>query len=371
VWLALGFRPFFLLGSGYAVVLVAAWVASYLGWLPWSGPLPPLVWHAHEMLFGFAAAVAAGFLLTAVPNWTGLPTPRGASLGALVALWTAGRLALLTGPRVVAAALDLAFLPVLAVALSIPLVRAGQPRNLIFLPVLFALTAANAMFWAGVPRSLELGVTAILMLVVIIGGRVIPFFIRAALPGAAPQPNPWLERLALGSLPVLLAAEVMGLDGQPLAGLYLLFACVHALRLAGWYDRRVWGVPLLWILLLGYGWLAVGLALKAQAWWWGLSPRPALHALTAGCMGSLILGMMARVALGHTGRALAPHRLVALSFGVVTLAAAVRVAGPLLAPSWQAGWIGVSGLLWCLAFGTYAAVYFPILTSPRADGRPG
>lgn len=371
VWLALGFRPFFLLASGYGVVLVAVWVTAYLGWLRWLGPLPPLVWHAHEMLFGFAAAAVAGFLLTAVPNWTGLPTLRGWPLGALVALWLTGRIAVACGPRPLAAALDLAFLPLLGIALAIPLVRARQARNLIFLPVLAALTAADILFWLGLPGALQLGITCILMLVVLIGGRVIPFFIRAALPGSSQLTTPWVETAAVVSLPVLLAAELLGLDSRPLAGLYLLAAGVHGLRLAGWYDRRIWGVPLLWVLVVGYGWLAIGLALQAQACWSGGNPRPALHALTAGCMGTLILGMMARVSLGHSGRPLVPHPLVARSFAVLTLAGALRVFGPLLLPGVYVWWVGASGLLWSVAFGIFAVLYAPILTAPRADGRPG
>ncbi len=373
-WLALGFRPFFLLAALHAAVMVWVWLGVFLGGWSLSTQIPPLTWHAHEMLFGFAGAAVAGFLLTAVPNWTGLPTPRGAPLGALAALWVLGRVALLGNwlPGSVAALLDLAFLPTLASALASPLVRARQWKNLVFLPILGLLSLADVLVWADRAQlGLELGLTCILLLVAIIGGRVIPFFIRAALGDYDLRSRPWVEKLAPAWLLLLFVSEQAGLTSGAVAVLYLLGALLHGLRLAGWYDRRLWRVPLLWILFLGYGWLVVGLALKAQALGWGLNPRPALHALTAGCIGSLILGMMARVALGHSGRALKPAPLTVLAFILVTLAAGVRCLGPLLAPTHYTTWLSASATLWSLAYGLYAMVYAPILTTPRADGRPG
>lgn len=325
-----------------------------------------MVWHGHEMLFGFTGAAIAGFLLTAVPNWTGLPTPRGAALGGLVALWLAGRLATLTDqvPMPVAAAVDLAFLPAVGAGIAFPLIRARRWTNLIFLPILGVLTVANALVWLPASRAtgIELAVLAILLLIVLIGGRVIPFFTRAALPESPARTWPWVERLALASLPAIALAQAFSLPILP--GLYLLAALVHTLRLAGWYDPRIWRVPLLWVLFAGYAWLPLGLALRSFA-----SPLPALHALTAGCMGVLILGIMARVSLGHSGRPLVPSPWIALSFGLVTAAAALRSLGPLAAPSPL--WVPASAVVWCLAFALYAVVYFPILTRPRADGKPG
>ncbi|GMU56961.1 MAG: hypothetical protein AMXMBFR33_61070 [Candidatus Xenobia bacterium] len=373
--LALGFRPFFLLGSWYGVLTVLVWVAIFLGWLSFRPGLSPMLWHGHEMLFGFTAAIIAGFLLTAVPNWTGIPTPRGALLGGLVALWLLGRGLILSSavPAILAAAVDLAFLPALAAALAYPLVKAGKPHNLVFLPVLGVFTLSNGLVWAealGRPGTaalgLELGLLCILQLVALIGGRVIPFFIRAALPESPARSWPWVERLALASLPLVALLEALGLS---LGAICWAAAIPHVARLAGWFDRRLIKVPLLWVLYLGYAWLPVGLALKGWARLVGASPFPALHALTVGCIGVMILGMMARVALGHTGRALKPPRAVVAAFGLLLLAAVLRTFGPMLAPGTV--WVTSSAVLWALAFGLYGLVYFPILTRPRIDGKPG
>lgn len=362
--LAKGFRPFFLLAAWYGVLAVLLWLAQYLGLFTWRTGLVPMLWHGHEMLFGFTTAVVAGFLLTAVPNWTGRPTPVGAPLGALVALWLLGRVATLTDlvPVGLAAGLDLAFLPALALALAGPLVRARKFSNLVFLPILTVFAVGNGLVWsqalgwsATAPLGLDIGLFCALMMIAVIGGRVIPFFIRAALPESPTRSWPWVDRLALWSLPLAILAP-------PLAW---VAAGAHAVRLIGWHDRRLWRVPLLWVLYLGYAWLPVGLALRAS----GVGPFAALHALTAGCIGMLILGMMARVALGHTGRILRAPTLVAVAFGLVALAACLRTFGPLLAPGTI--WVIASGLLWGLAFSLYGWVYFPILTRPRVDGKPG
>ncbi|MEW6278709.1 MAG: NnrS family protein [Candidatus Eremiobacterota bacterium] len=377
-WLALGFRPFFLVCSVYAALSVAIWVATFTGALSLTTSLPPRLWHAHEMVFGFAAAAIAGFLLTAVPNWTGYPTPRGPPLGLLVALWGAGRAATFFQSPQVAAILDLAFLPTVGLALAAPLARAGKWNNLVFLPVLGALTLANGLVWAhelgwrvSAWTGMELALLSVLMLIVLIAGRVIPFFTRAALPESRSGSSPWLERAATASVPILALGHLSGFPPFLLGLLYGLAALLHAGRIHGWYDRRLWRVPLLWVLFIGYGWLCMGFALRGLALLLGGSPFPALHALTVGCMGMLILGMMSRVALGHTGRPLEPSPWVSLAFGLLAAAAALRVLGPLLMPAAGLAWIGLSGGLWALAFGTYAVVYLPILTRKRADGKPG
>lgn len=366
--LAKGFRPFFLLGAWYGGLAVLLWLAQVLGLFSWRAGLSPMAWHGHEMIFGFTTAIIAGFLLTAVPNWTGRPTPVGAPLGALVALWVLGRLAALTSltPALVAAALDLAFLPALALALVAPLWKARKLSNLVFLPLLAGFSAGNGLVWAeqlgwasgSALVGLNLGLYCILTMIAVIGGRIIPFFIRAALPGSLTRSWPWVERTAVWSLPLVAVLPEA-------AGLAWLAAVANLVRLVGWHDRRLWRVPLLWVLYVGYAWLPLGLALRAA----GASPFPALHALTAGCIGMMVLGMLARVALGHTGRPLAPPRAVVAGFVMVAIAAVLRTFGPLLFPSLT--WVVASGLLWSLAFGLYGAVYYPILTRPRADGKPG
>jgi uncharacterized protein involved in response to NO len=341
------------------------------------------------MTFGFAAAVIAGFLLTAVPNWTGAQRLAPVPLAALALLWLAGRAA--SWPALAAAAgaagtaLDLAFLPALALAIGAPILRARDRRNAGIPLLLLALAGAHALQHAGygAPRwAAALGVVAptaavhaIVLLVIVISGRVTPAFTRNALRGTAAGRAPDArDAAAIASGAAALAAAALAtLPSVVVAALAALAALLNAARMRGWATRAALRDPLLWILHAGYAWVAAGLALTALA---ALAPgrvppSAALHAFTSGAIGSSVLGMMSRVALGHTGRALALPRSMRVAFAAIVLAGAARVAIPLLAPTamslaWQ-----VAGALWCLAFGLYAVVYFPILTSPRPDGKPG
>jgi uncharacterized protein involved in response to NO len=380
--LALGFRPFFLAAMLAAVGLMLPWIARYIGWLGFQGYYGAVLWHAHEMLFGFTAAVMAGFLLTAVGRWTQSPMPSGATLAGLVALWLAGRVlpfAPSALPAWLVAGVDLAFLPALALALAAPLVRRGATRNLVFVPALLVFAAANALLHIGrargdamiALRGAQLGVDVVVLLIAIIGGRVIPYFTERALPEAAPRKWPAAEALALGSLVGFAIARLASAPAALLAALALLAAASHAVRLAGWRARGVFATPLLWVLHLGYAWIPVGFALTAGAALGRVSPFVALHAFTTGAIGSMTLGMMARVSLGHTGRALRPARAVTLAFGLVNLAAAVRVFGPLLAPARRTELVALSGLLWVAAFGIGFVCHAGMLSRARPDGQPG
>jgi uncharacterized protein involved in response to NO len=338
-------------------------------------------WHAHEMLFGYAAAVLAGFLLTAVRNWTGRNTLHGLPLAGLALIWIGGRvLPWLEAwvPPPLAAAVDLAFLPLLALALQRPLWQARERSNRVFLPLLWLMAGANLLFHLqplGLAETGARGTDAMLALLVLvlalIGGRVIPFFARAALPGfqarrfeAAEQAGLWV----LGALALALAAWPTPWLVAPLAG---LAALTQAVRLYGWHDRRVWGRPILWVLYSGFAWVVLGLALLAVAAAGWVPGSLARHALTVGGIGVVTLGMMARVSLGHTGRPLEPARWVAASFLVLNLAAVLRVFGPLLAPERYALWVELSAGLWVLTFLAFLAHYAPILVRPRPDGQPG
>jgi uncharacterized protein involved in response to NO len=377
-WLGYGFRPFFSLGSASAALLVALWLAILNGsWRSLPG-LSPLQWHAHEMFFGFATAVVAGFLLTAVPNWTGIPTPRGRALAALVLLWLAGRVASWWGG--VAALVDLLFLPALGVAIGGPLVRAKKLHNLAFLPVLGLLWAADLLFWLGNLRGpdmwaragLTLALYGILMLISMIGGRVIPFFTEKALAGHQPRRWRWLDVACVLSLPICALLEGLAGVSLSLKASWLIFtAMLQFARMRGWWDRRVTGVPLLWVLYLGYFFLPLGLSLKGFAWLGYGSASAATHALTAGCIGTMCLGMMARVALGHTGRDLRPVPPTVFAFALIALAGGVRSLVPFLWPGHYLHALWCSGLLWCLAFSIFVWVYVPLLARPRPDGKPG
>ena len=377
---ALGFRPFFLSAGIYAVLMMALWLGVLQGGLK-TGDLSPAVWHGHEMLFGFAVAVIAGFLLTAAQNWTGIRTPSGPPLAALFLLWLAGRLSFLMPglPAGWVALIDLAFLPVLALTLAWPILKAKQLSNAPFPLLLLALTAANALVhldglgWtSGTARlGLHLAAYVIVTIIVVMGGRVIPSFTDNKLRTRARR---WktIERLVpVATLGALIAA-LLAPDSRITALLAAIAAGVHGIRLAGWYTSKFWSEPLLWILHLGYAWIALGFALLAlSAAGMTAAASSALHAFTAGGIGALTLGMMARVALGHTGRMLEPAPLMTLAFVAVNLAALIRVALPLIFPTLYLQGLVASGLLWMAAFGLFAALYTPMLLRPRVDGKPG
>jgi uncharacterized protein involved in response to NO len=365
-----------------AIPLPVLWVLAYRGSLPLDTYYGAMLWHAHEMVFGYAVAVISGFLLTSVRNWTGARTLTGASLGALVGVWVAGRaLPFLEHslPGWLIALVDLAFLPILAGSLAVPLLRSAPPRNMVFVPVLATLALANLLVHLGrlgmgldtARLGVYLAVDLVVLLIAVVGGRVVPFFTERALPGSIPVRRAWLEPLAIGSVVLLALVRLLGAPPWLLGGVAACAALAHGLRLAGWWDRRVASVPLLWVLHLGYAWLVLGMALTALGAAGRVSPFLALHALTTGAIGVMTLGMMARVALGHTGRALRPARPTVMAFALLNLAALLRVVAPFLAPEAYAGLVVASALLWSAGFGLALSVYAGILTRPRVDGRPG
>lgn len=377
---ALGFRPFFLAAGLYAVLMMALWLLVLNGAVI-PGELLPLVWHGHEMVFGFAVSVIAGFLLTAAQNWTGLRTPSGRPLAALFLLWLAGRLGFLIPglPTGLVALIDLAFLPVLAVTLAVPILRTKQLHNYPFPILLLALAAANALVHAdalhwmsGTARpGLHLGVYVVIMMITAMGGRVIPSFTDNKLRTRARR---WtiIEWLAPAATLLALIAALVAPTSPVTALLAAVAAAAHAIRLAGWYTPKFWSVPLLWILHLGYAWVPLGFALLAlSAAGWNTAAGSALHAFTAGAIGALTLGMMARVSLGHTGRPLEPPPIMTVAFIAINLAALARVALPLLFPAAYTQVMTMAGLVWIAAFGLFVAVYAPMLLRPRVDGKPG
>ncbi len=378
--LVLGFRPFFLLAASFAVLQLVIWLGFYVSGYNLTLYYSGIVWHGHEMIFGYTTAVIAGFLLTAVPNWTGIPTPQGKPLAALATLWVAGRVLPFfpeSSPHWFIAVVDIAFLPVLAGILAIPLLRVRQRRNFIFLLLLSALAFANVLIHldtleqtpGAATAGINLAINLIVLLIVIMGGRVIPFFAERALSGMSAKRWPAVEALAIGSLILLTATELVYPDPLLIGLLSALAFISHAVRLSGWYTNRIWKVPILWILYLGYGWLVLGFALKALAMLGAVSTLLALHAFTVGGIGVLTLGMMARVALGHTGRAMKAAKPVVLAFILINLAVLTRVLLPIAFPGWYLYSISASGVLWILAFSIFTYLYTPILWSPRVDAQ--
>jgi len=378
--LALGFRPFFLAAGVMAVMALPLWLAVLRGWLPGDSYYGGTTWHAHAMLFGYGTAVIAGFLLTATRNWTGMATASGAELGALAGLWLAGQIApWLPLPEPLVAVIDLAFPLVLALSLFKPLWFGPNPVNRVFLGLLIAMSAASLLVHLqalGIAQTTaligdKLMLDLVLVTLLIVSGRIMPFFTRSAIPGSEPRVWPWVEGLTFGLAGLWVLSDAVS-HASPVTGvLALVLGLVQALRLAGWHHPRVWADPLLWVLYSGYLWLILGLALNGLAYLGLSAPFPALHALTVGTVGVFTLGMMSRVTLGHTGRALrAPTAMVA-AFGLLNLAALVRVFAPLLWPAGYGDWLLLSGVLWTLAFGAFLWVHGPMLIGPRADGRPG
>jgi uncharacterized protein involved in response to NO len=328
------------------------------------------------------AAIIAGFLLTAAQNWTGRPGVSGPPLAALAGLWLAARLAWLLGaPLWLLIPLEIAFLPAVAVVLGRMLLAVRQVRNYPIVGVLTLLTLADLLVLTGLAQSNDAwqrqGVIAALWLVAVmmglIGGRVIPFFTQRGLGRTAQVPSlPWLEWGAQAGLVLVAVLTALGPPLAPQAWLGALFAAVaalHAVRLLRWHDAGLWRVPLLWSLHLAYAWLVVALAGQAL-WHFGLlaSSSLALHALGVGGMGGLILAMVARVSLGHTGRPLQPPQAMAWAFALLNLGATARV---LLPPFFPLGGLHLAGAAWVAAFGLFVWHYGPMLCRPRVDGQPG
>jgi uncharacterized protein involved in response to NO len=343
--------------------------------------LPMYGWHGHEMVFGFAPAVIVGFLLTAARNWTGLPTPGGVVLAFLFFVWAAARVLLLTGPDMLAMVLDLAFLPLLAMTLAIPLWRSGNWRNAFVVPLLLllgALSAAHHGAYAGwmephwASRATTVALDLIALLMAVIGGRVIPAFSANAVAGLVPRRWRLVEVLALGLLGCIIIIDAGGFaSGLPEPLLRVLFvaaALVHMLRLAGWHPWATRHNPLLLALPLAYLWLPVHLLLRGVLDGPGGSMAPlAVHAISVGAMAGLMLAMMTRSALGHTGRPLTAGPAELCMFAAIHLAALCRVAGPLIWPDAYLNWVGLSAAFWTLAFAAFVGRYAPIVMRPRVD----
>ncbi|MFM5840167.1 NnrS family protein [Aeromonas rivipollensis] len=379
----LGFRPFFLLGALFSCLAMLGWLGQLNNWFALPGIGNPIWWHAHEMLFGFGAAIVAGFLLTAVQNWTAHPGVRSWPLALIVGLWVLPRCLLpwLGEDNLILMALDLAWLPLCAWFLAKPVIMTRQWRNLFFVPLLLIMTLLNGASWlwrddwSAVEHLLITTVLLFTTLIAVMGGRVIPFFTARGTGQEKAPPSPWLERGALASLWLILLLWLLPdswTNSLYMVPLYIVAAGLHLGRQLRWRPGTTLAQPLLWSLHLAYLFIPLGLlALAAQAAGLPLSLSLASHLLSAGCMGTMILGMIARVSLGHSGRALHVGRRITLAFALVILSAFMRVLLPLYWPSLTlTGW-NLSGWSWIAAYGLFVWVYTPILTRPRADGRPG
>jgi uncharacterized protein involved in response to NO len=386
--LGLAFRPFFLAAALFSLLAIGWWSWWWLmpsAWAPYGGPI---WWHAHEMIFGFSAAVVVGFLLTAVQNWTGIPGIRGWPLALLFGLWLLGRVSIafdlgLSAPLITA--IDCSFLIVAALLMGRSVILAKRWRNLMFVPILLGLAGLNAMSHSQLNSQLLVSAVLLISLIVsIIGGRVIPMFTanglaRAGIHTTKAESLPWLEALSLLSLLLVVIASLVGFSELPKgasAGLLGLAALAHTLRFCRWGFWRCGSVPLLWSLHLAYAFLPLGLWLLClqqmgqQAGWVNGGSAP-LHALTVGTIGGVILAMMTRVSLGHTGQPLEARKVMSLAFTAILIAASLRALLPLLLPDHTQLAIALAGGAWLLAYGLFVVCYAPLLFTPRADGKPG
>lgn len=370
-FLQAGFRPFFLLAALAAVTVMVRTLLVFTGLAdaPAGGPVS---WHGHEMLFGYVAAAATGFLLTAVPNWTATAPVAGTPLLLLVLLWAVARAGLWGGePAAWAIAADIAFLPAVALLATRPVWRRWQPRAWLPVGVALALGGANAAWHLGgilaapvvADRALAFATMLIALLIAVIGGRITPAFTRNRMQadGAVPLPRPadWRDAAALAASAAVAVAELV----HPLAAAALAAAAavLHGVRLAGWRGSRAWRDPLLFVLHVGYAWLALGYLVRALDPVVAAAGAWALHGLLAGAAGTMTLAVMSRATLGHTGRPLRAGVVLVLAFVAVQGAAVARLAAP-----WTgtAAWT-LAGVLWSAAFGLYLLRCGPMLLRPR------
>lgn len=378
-WLRLAFRPFYLGAALLATLVVPLWIAIFFGAITWLPTPSPLLWHAHEMLFGFAIAVIVGFLMTAGKSWTGLATPRGPALGGLILLWLSARVAALVAPYAIFAVLDMALLPLVGLIFLRLLIRSRNWRNVPLALILLLLSLVNLTFHLSAHglidlapmRSLYAALGFIVMIECVMAGRVVPFFTTSAIAGLKIVAIPWLERSALSATAVgLLLWVTEWHSGLATAALALAFT-LQLVRQLRWHPLATRTRPILWILHLSHLWLTLGLGLLAlaQAGWVPVSIG--VHALGVGATGGLILGMMTRTARGHTGRALTAGTAEISAYVLIMVAAMLRVLLPMLAPSFYAYSVVAAAGAWSAAFLIYLWQYTPWLVSARQDGKDG
>lgn len=382
---ASAFRPFYFLGALYAPLLVAAWLGAYLElWKLPAGSVPLKLQHGHEFIFGFAAAIITGIVLTALPSWAGTREIRGGRLMLLVALWLAGRIVFWASPwlpPLLPGIVDCLLFPAIFAMLTPQLLRAANRLYLLLLPILFALFAANAIYHHGLVTAnhaqawtaLRLAIYAIIVLYVLKGGVLAPIFTGNALRekgrGALAPCNMKLEIAAVGAL-LLLAALDLGAAPAAWTGVAALAcALLHGWRCARWKGWRVVDVPLVLVMHLGFAWLVLAFALKAAADLTGIVPEAAwLHAFTVGSLGMMMLGLMTRVSLRHTGRPLAVPGAMLVACVLVFVAALLRLAATV--HGLGSAVIALSAVLWAAAFALYFVVFWKVLVTPSAPRGP-
>jgi uncharacterized protein involved in response to NO len=386
-FLRLGFRPFFLSGAVFSLFAITLWLLMYKGTVTLSPLGSGYWWHIHEMIFGFGCAVIAGFLLTAVQNWTGVRGAQGNTLLILFLLWLAGRVVVLFPSllgELLSTIIDLSFLPLVAFVLAKPILAIKQYRNLFFVPLLALFTLANlemhlALYY---PQTFTItyasyaGVMLVTFLMSVMAGRVVPMFTANGTQTPKAIPLIWLDKITNGSL----ALAMLSLLLEPMVGFSALFFGVlliisglfQTVRWLRWQPWITLGVPLLWSIhgamkFISFGLIILGVSYLIPA----VPSNHVWHLLTVGGMGGLILAMVSRVSLGHTGRPLQPPKAMTIAYVLIPLAALIRAFGPWAVPEKSLLFIDISGAFWLAAFAIFVITYGPMLISARKDGRPG
>ena len=385
--LRLGFRPFFLSGAVFSFVAIILWLLMYKGavnLLPLGGGY---WWHIHEMIFGFGCAIIAGFLLTAVQNWTGARGAQGTTLLVLFLFWLAGRVVVLL-PELLGDTLttvvDLSFLPAVAFVLAKPIIAAKQYRNLFFVPLLLLFTFANLEMHLAIyyPDTFSItfagyaGVMLVTFLMSVMAGRVTPMFTANGTKTPKATPLPWLDKVTNGSLGIamlsLLLQPAVGFSETFFGVLLIIAGVFQTMRWLRWRPWITLAVPLLWSIHISIKFISFGLIILGVSYLIPEIPTNHVwHLLTVGGMGGLILAMISRVSLGHTGRPLSPPKAMTFAYIFIVLAALVRSIGPWGLPEKTLLFIDISGTFWLFAFGIFVVTYGPMLMSARKDGRPG
>jgi uncharacterized protein involved in response to NO len=379
--LRLGFRPFFFLAGLAGVLLMSTWLYSFFTGFSPSPHYNATLWHAHEMVFGYSAAAIAGFLLTAVKNWTGIQTLRGYWLGEIVTLWLGARiLPFLDIHPLFAASVSVAFFPFLAIAIGRPLIKSANKANWLFIPAMLFIGTGDLLFQLSILGLINippmfgvyLSLHFIIILVVLMGGRVIPFFISRSTNTQIAPLSRTTEILTYSSLTLWLIFSVLVNPGEIILAATSGFAAImQAWRLKHWHVKTLWSVPMLWILYLGYGWLVMGLALQAINSLFASLPSISIHAITTGAIGMITLGMMSRVSMGHTGRQINHTKVLLIAFILIALTPVLRAIWPLLLIEHYQYSIIISGAVWISAFFLFTWVYTPVLWKARIDGKDG
>ncbi len=383
-----GFRIFFLAAGLFAVISIGLWI-TWLGVHAVGGMVtrmpfapPPHLWHAHEMIFGYAGAALGGFFLTAVPNWTGTKAARHLFVVSASGLWLAGRLAIWWSGSLeplLVAVIDLAFLPLLASKIASQLFRRPKPQNLLFLLLLTLVWSGNLLIhleWMGVIddgvwSGLRLGLLGITAMISVLGGRITPAFtrnamLRAGIEKGLPRSHRVLDAIGIGSAILLPLLLVLDVPDSLFAAIAFITGVAQFLRLAGWRSRWASGQAILWSLHLGFAMLAAGYLTLGFAYLDMISEVAALHLLGIGAVGGMTLAVMSRAILGHSGRPLVASPAIALAYLLVAVAAVIRASGSIADIGWYNTATFISGGLWIAAFTIFIAVYFPMVIEARS-----